>query len=322
MSSAGHPDAPRATDSRPVVVVTPNPAVDVTYTVDEQQLGVTQRVRSIARRPGGKGVNVASVLAALDVPTIQVLPLGGASGAWIGGSLRAAGFDVRVAPVSGDTRSTVTVVDDHQHPTLFAEAGPTITAREWVVLTAELRDALRLASHLVISGSFPPSTPDEVVETLVRAGVEAGVPVVVDVSGPALLAAARSGATIVKPNLDEAMTATGESDLESARTALLELGARTVVISRGADGLTSGDGDSAHDVPAVPGVTGNPTGAGDATTAALVAALRAGLPLPDALRRAAAAGAAAVLEPVAGAIDLEAFHRFLGSPPHPTGAPA
>lgn len=309
-------------ESRPVVIVTPNPAVDITYAVAEQQLGTTQRVQSVVRRAGGKGVNVARVLASLDIPTVQVLPLGGATGAWMQDSLRRAGMDVRVASLSGDTRSTVAVVDTAHHPTLYAEAGPSVSSREWAVLTAELRDAVRSASHLVISGSLPPGTPDAVVETLVRAGVEAGVPVIVDVSGPALLAAARARATILKPNLAEALEATGAADLDAARRALLALGARTVIISLGEHGLTASDGSHHHEVPAVPDITGNPTGAGDATTAGLVAALRAGSPVADALRTAAAAGAAAVLEPVAGAIDVAAFHRFLDHPLDPTGAPA
>jgi len=311
------PDQPaarlRSDETRSVVVVTPNPAVDITYEVDEQQIGTTQRVRSVVRRAGGKGVNVARVLDALDVPTVQVLPLGGSAGAWMRASLRHDGLDVRVATIADDTRSTVAVVDGRHHPTLLAEAGPAMSPREWAVLTAEVRDALRDASHLVVSGSLPPGTSDDVVATLVRAGVEVGVPVIVDVSGPALLAAARAGATILKPNLDEALEATGAADLTSARAELFALGAGTVVISRGADGLTAGDRGGHHEVLAVPGITGNPTGAGDATTAGLVAALRAGLPLAEALRTAAAAGAAAVLEPVAGAIDLAAFHRFLGS---------
>ncbi|OAN27288.1 hypothetical protein A4X17_08485 [Plantibacter sp. H53] len=299
---------------RRVVVVTPNPAVDITYTVAEQQLGVTQRVQSVVRRAGGKGVNVARVLESLDVPTLQVLPLGGASGTWLGDALAADDLPAQVVELRAETRSTVAVVDGIQHPTLYAEAGPAVTPEEWAALTTELRRSLHDASALVISGSLPPATPDSVVEALVRTGHDAGVPVIVDVSGTALLAAARAGATILKPNLDEALEATGAADLASARAALLALGARAVVISRGADGLTAGDADGAHEVPAVPGVSGNPTGAGDAATAGLVAALRAGATLPEALRTAAAAGAAAVLEPIAGAIDLAAFHRFIDAP--------
>lgn len=299
---------------RHVVVVTPNPAVDITYEVAEQQLGVTQRVRSVVRRAGGKGVNVARVLESLDVPTLQVLPLGGASGIWFANALSGDELPARVVELHGETRSTVAVVDGLLHPTLFAEAGPDLSAEEWDALSTELRRAVRGAGALVISGSLPPATPDSVVETLVRIGLDAGVPVIVDVSGSALLAAARAGATILKPNLDEATEATKTTDLASARAALLALGARTVVISRGAAGLTAGNADGTLEVPAVPGVSGNPTGAGDAATAGLVAALRAEEPLATALRTAAAAGAAAVLEPIAGAIDLAAFHRFLDTP--------
>ncbi|WP_285042930.1 hexose kinase [Plantibacter sp. LMC-P-059a] len=309
-------------DGGQVVIVTPNPAVDITYEVAQQEIGVTQRVHSVVRRAGGKGVNVARVLAALGVPTVQVLPLGGPSGSWLRTALEADGLPTRVVELAGETRSTVAVVDGHHHPTLFAEAGPVVTPEEWTAVTTELAHAVQGASMLVLSGSLPPNTPDTVVESIVRVGLDAGVPVVVDVSGPALLAAARAGATILKPNLEESLDATGTSTLTDARAALLALGAGTVVISRGADGLTAGDATAEHEVPAVPGVSGNPTGAGDAATAGLVAALRAGDTLPEALRTAAAAGAAAVLEPVAGSIDLDAFRSFLAPPARSTTGPS
>jgi tagatose 6-phosphate kinase len=59
-------------------------------------------------------------------------------------------------------------------------------------------------------------------------------------------------------------------------------------------------------------VAGNPTGAGDACTAVIAAAV-AGSPEPDwpvVLKSAVAASAAAVLTPVAGDIDLEAYRRW------------
>jgi tagatose 6-phosphate kinase len=82
------------------------------------------------------------------------------------------------------------------------------------------------------------------------------------------------------------------------------------VVSRGADGIAVHDAAGCTEVPAVPGVSGNPTGAGDAATAGLVAGLVRGLGLVDCLHIAAAAGAAAVLTPVAGEIDLAAYDRF------------
>jgi tagatose 6-phosphate kinase len=51
-------------------------------------------------------------------------------------------------------------------------------------------------------------------------------------------------------------------------------------------------------------VSGNPTGAGDAVTAALAAGLAANSSWPDALRDAVATSAAAVTMPAAGEVDL------------------
>ena len=48
-----------------ITAITPNPALDVTYEVDELLLHRTTRVRAVHERPGGKGVNVARVAAAL-----------------------------------------------------------------------------------------------------------------------------------------------------------------------------------------------------------------------------------------------------------------
>ncbi len=67
------------------------------------------------------------------------------------------------------------------------------------------------------------------------------------------------------------------------------------VLRRSGSDVHSPDGE-VH-VPAVAGVSGNPTGAGDAATAGLVLALVRGLPTVGALRWAAAFGAAAVLRP-------------------------
>ena len=296
-----------------IVVVTPNPAVDVTYRVDEQRIGTTQRVRRVERRPGGKGLNVARVLAAEDVVTHSVLPLGGASGTWMVDAVAALGLPVTVVSVPGETRSTITVVDDLAHPTMFGEPGPDVPARTWLRVDEAVRAAVHAAPDadaLVIAGSLPVGSPPDVVVPWITDALAAGALVVADLSGPALLAAADAGATICKPNRDELAEATGRTDERAGALDLLRRGAGTVVVSRGSAGIAAHTVDAVVEVPAVPGVTGNPTGAGDAATAGLVLALTRGAELATALRTAAAFGAAAVLRPVAGEIDHDAAHRF------------
>ncbi|MCS6548633.1 PfkB family carbohydrate kinase [Curtobacterium flaccumfaciens pv. flaccumfaciens] len=336
-----------------ILVVTPNPAVDVTYRVAEQRIGETQRVLEVQRRPGGKGLNVGRVLAATGVPTHAVLPLGGDGGHWIAHALDDLGLAHTDIAVRGATRTTVTVVDDLAHPTMFGEPGPVLSPGEWDTVTTAVETLLDgdggdggdvgdvgdtrgtadapPAAALVVSGSLPRDTDPTVVARWVTAARHRGVLSVVDCSGTALLAAASAGATVCKPNREELLEATGADDERSGALRLLGLGAAVVVVSRGSAGIAAHTAEHVLEVPAVPGVSGNPTGAGDAATAGLVGSLvAAGLPtlegsvsapgdatLLRALRSAAAHGAAAVLQPVAGAVDPADVQRFLSTPPAP-----
>jgi 1-phosphofructokinase family hexose kinase len=313
-----------------ILIVTPNPAVDVTYRVARQRVGTTQRVLDVARRPGGKGLNVGRVLDAVGIPSRAVLPLGAAAGRWIADGLDALGLAHVDIAVTGETRTTVTVVDDVEHPTMFGEPGPEVTTDEWIAVTDVIGQQLDGdVEFLVVSGSLPHRADPGVVADWVAAARMRGVPSLVDCPGGALLAAADAGATICKPNRDELLEATGADDERSGALQLLDRGAGTVVVSRGADGLAAHTRTGVTEVRAVPGVSGNPTGAGDAATAGLLAALLRGsadgptspttpTPTPStprvdhaALRSAAAFGAAAVLRPVAGEVDVDAVRRFL-----------
>jgi len=294
-----------------VVVVTPNPAIDVTYGVADQITGESHRVLTVERRPGGKGINVARALLALGHEPVNVLPLGGGAGDWIAAELAGLGLAASVTPVAGLTRTCVAVTDPHGHPTVYNEPGPAVSAAEWDTLLADTARLLADCSMLVVSGSLPAGTDAAVIARLVAVAKAANVPVLLDVSGASLTAAARAGADILKPNAQELLEATGASSLDAAVDIVRALGADLVVVSRGTEGLVATDDEGSYAVPAVTGVSGNPTGAGDAATAGLAAALLDGLPVSDALAWAAALGAAAVLRPVAGEVDLDAFHRFL-----------
>lgn len=295
-----------------VVVLTPNPAIDVTYRVAEQVIGDTVRVLAVVRRAGGKGINVVRVLKTLGVEATAVQPLGGASGEWMRAQLEADGVRQVSITTAVETRTTVAVVDDSAHPTLLAEAGSPLDAATWRALTDAIAEQCEPGGFLVIAGSLPPETSSESVTALVAAGRAAGASVLVDSSGPALLAAAAAGADIIKPNAAEVLEATGAESLAAGLTQLLGLGAGCVIVSRGRDGLLLAAAEASGEIvltqPGVPGVSGNPTGAGDAATAGLVSALVGGSSVRDAMRRAAVVGAAAVLAPEAGAIDPDVLH--------------
>ncbi len=92
---------------------------------------------------------------------------------------------------------------------------------------------------------------------------------------------------------------------------LLESGAAAAVITDGAAGMVAATPDGVWRAMPVERVRGNPTGAGDACTAVVAAAVATGnKDWPAVLRSAVAASAAAVLTPVAGDIDLDAYRRW------------
>ena len=173
------------------------------------------------------------------------------------------------------------------------------------------------ARVLVISGSLPPGIPRDALPDLIRLGRDAGVTVIADTSGPALLAAADAGASVLKPNEHELRDATGLDDPVDGARELIRRGAGLVLLSLGADGMLAVSATASGDVSVLharldEALAGNPTGAGDAGVAACAVLMDAGIHDPaQILRRATAWSAAAVLEPLAGSIhpswaDLEA----------------
>jgi len=104
----------------------------------------------------------------------------------------------------------------------------------------------------------------------------------------------------VKPNAHEIASATGIHDPLEGAAALIERGAKAVVVSLGADGMCVVTADQTLRAKPTRTISGNPTGAGDAGVAALAAGLAFSNSWEDRLRQAVAVSAAAVAHPLAG----------------------
>ncbi|SED93173.1 tagatose 6-phosphate kinase [Ruania alba] len=289
--------------------------MDVTYAVPHLNHGEVHRVQQVTDSAGGKGVNVARVLAGLGREVSCSGFLAGVMGEHLQDLLDADQVEQAWTLVAGETRRTVTIVDDDgvQGATLFNEPGPTVTARDWDRLTRAVLAGLDGAGVLVISGSTPPGTSDGDLPALVRAAVGRGIPVIVDTSGPALLAVAAEEPVVLKPNVDEVREATGIDDPIAAARDLIDRGAGAVLVSCGSQGvlLVTADGAWRARPPEV--ITGNATGAGDAAVAALAMAVAdgaRGADLAAHLPAVVALSAAAVLMPTAGAADHDAYDRM------------
>nr|WP_206448376.1 hexose kinase [Agrococcus sp. KRD186] len=291
-----------ASTSAPILCVTTNPAIDITYTMDELRIGTSHRVETGLACAGGKGVNVARVLHQHDEPTIVIAPIGGPVRVLFVHDLDRSGIAHRLVEVDSPTRRTTAIVTP-AGTTNLNERGEAISAGDWDRLLQIVRAEAPAARVVVSSGSLPPQTPGSFCASVVEAAIAAGKPVIIDVGGEQLRQAMAAGATAVKPNRHELFDAMGGTDPLDAARRLAANGTGAVFASLDVEGMLAvlPDGRAWHaQLDHV--LDGNPTGAGDAAVAALALAIAEGATLEEQLARATAWSGAAVLAPQAGSI--------------------
>ncbi|WP_329281378.1 1-phosphofructokinase family hexose kinase [Streptomyces sp. NBC_00691] len=295
-----------------ILTVTLNTAVDLTYRVPALTPHASHRVTQVIERPGGKGLNVARVLAALGHETVATGFAGGATGAVLREQLAATPVRDELVETAGPTRRTVAIVDTATGDTTqLNEPGPTVTAAEWAVFRTRFTALLDGAEGVALCGSLPPGIHVGAYAELVRLARTAGVPVLLDTSGEPLRRGIAARPDLVKPNADELAQLTGTRDPLRATREARGRGARTVVSSLGPDGLLAATPEGLWRAAPPAAVKGNPTGAGDSAVAGLLSGLVENAPWPDRLSRAVALSAATVLSPVAGEFDATAYEELL-----------
>lgn len=284
-----------------IVTVTLNPSLDRTIELDHLDPGHVQRVTAARLDPGGKGVNVARALLANGVDALAVVPIAGVDGDQLVGLLEHEGVDVAVVRIAGHTRSNIAIAEADGTVTKLNEPGAPLSADDLEGLAGKVLEAASPGSWVVLCGSLPPGVPVDTYASLARQFSAAGLRVAVDTSGPAFRAAVAAGPELVKPNAEELAEAVGHplhsrSDVVAAARELQDLGARTVLVSLGAEGaVLVDDGVVAGESPvAEPRST---VGAGDAFLAGFLAGEHAGAWHREAFAEALAWGAAAVRLP-------------------------
>jgi 1-phosphofructokinase len=282
-----------------ILTLTLNPSLDRTIEIPELVRGEMVRAGATRLDPGGKGVNVARALAAHKLPTCAVVPRGGPEGRQLTELLEEEGIDVCAVPVTGHTRSNVSLVEPDGSVTKINEPGCELVSDDLERIVKAVLDTTATADWVVASGSLPPGVPDTFYRDLGRRLTERGVRFAVDTSGPALTAALDAHPALVKPNRDELAEFAG-FPIDSigaavrAAEAMLAAGADTVLASLGADGAvlvgTQGEdqGVRCGESPVDHGVS--TVGAGDAMLAGFLAGGVTGVdPLVEALSWGAAA---------------------------------
>jgi ribokinase len=265
---------------------------DITVVTERRpDAGETVLGRSVATASGGKGANQAVAAARAGARVAMVGCVGAdAAGEQLLAGLRAVGVDTARVRVLDDAPSgtALIVVDDAGENSIVVVSGA----------NARLA-AVDVDAALAGGGARAPvvlaqlEVPEEAVAAAARG---AGRFVLNASPARTLPRAVLAAADPLVVNAGEAAALTGapDDDVDALARAVLALGARSVVITRGAGGAlwASGDDTIAHPAPRVRVV--DTTGAGDVFAGTLAARLARGARPDDALAAAVEAGAAAV----------------------------
>ncbi|NYD72859.1 1-phosphofructokinase family hexose kinase [Leifsonia soli] len=293
-----------------IVTLTANPSLDRSVTLDAPLLaGEVQSALGAREDAGGKGINVARVIAAAGVPALAVLPL--ADDDPFGVALHAAGVATRPVPIHGHARANLTITDPAGVTTKLNLPGTVLEPAESAALVAAVVDACEGAEWLVLAGSLPPGAADDLYVTVIRAVRDRWLgdapKIAVDTSGDALRAAVFDGhPDLIKPNELELaeLTGTEQPDADDLIDAVLAV-ARPLVpdtvgaalITLGAHGsvLVTADGAFVAEAPRI--TVRSTVGAGDSALAGYLLADRAGADPADRLVDAVRYGSAAASLP-------------------------
>ncbi len=297
--------------------VTFNPSIDYVVRLGELKQGKINRASSEYVFAGGKGVNVAVMLANLGHRCRALGFTAGFTGTAIEQMLISHGCDTDFIRLK-EGNSRINVKIKAQEESEINGQGPAIPAEAIEYLFSKL-ERLDEEDTLVLAGSVPNSLSGDIYAAITSRLKEKGVKVVVDASGKLLVGVLKNSPYLIKPNHHELGDIFGKKlrskeDVVTCAKAVQGLGARNVLVSMAGEGAVFvGEDGSNLSVASPAGEVVNSVGAGDSMVAGFLAGLEEGKGFDECLRLGAAAGSAtAFTEWIADKEQVYALYDSMG----------
>lgn len=258
-----------------IYTVTFNPSLDYIVSVKDFKLGLTNRTESDKLLPGGKGINVSTVLRNLGIESTALGFVAGFTGDEIVRRLEQMGVKNGFLKIE-DGYTRINVKLKSVEGTEINGCGPYISKEKVEKLMTQL-NSLGKDDVLFLSGSIPASMPDDAYQKIMEGLKGKEVLTIVDATQDLLLKVLPYHPFLIKPNNHELGDIFGvklntREEVVPYGKKLQEMGAQNVLISMAGEGavLIAADGNI-YDVSAPRGKLVNSVGAGDSMVAGFMA---------------------------------------------------
>lgn len=279
-----------------IYTITFNPALDYIVSVEDFQMGMTNRTTEETMLPGGKGINVSIVLKNLGFDSTALGFTAGFTGEEIKRRLEETGCSSQFITIP-QGMSRINLKLKSADGTEINGMGPDIDPESMQKLMGQL-DTLQPKDILVLAGSIPNSISNSIYKEIMERLAAKDILVVVDATKELLVNVLENRPFLIKPNNHELGEIFGvklkrrEEAVPYARK-LQEMGARNVLVSMAGEGAVLADenGDI-WESPAPEGKLVNGVGAGDSMVAGFLAGWLKSGDYRQAFRMGVAAGSA------------------------------
>ena len=258
-----------------IYTITFNPALDYIAQVENFEIGQINRTKTEKILPGGKGLNVSTVLKNLGLENTALGFIAGFTGKELKRKIEEYGIETDFVEVkNGITRINVKISSKEE--TALNGNGPEISEEELQQLLEKI-ERIQENDIVILAGNVPKCIKNDIYEIICNKLEKNGVTFIVDSTRELLINVLKYKPFLIKPNKDELQETfnvkinTNEQIVEYAKK-LQEMGAQNVLISLGGEGaiLITKEGKEYYK-QAPKGQVVNTVGAGDSMVAGFIA---------------------------------------------------
>lgn len=302
-----------------ILTVTMNPSVDISYPIEHLKIDTVNRVASVSKTAGGKGLNVTRVLKLLGNDPIATGVVGGYLGEYIQEKLNEEDILHQFSIISGETRNSIAILHDDGKQTEILESGPTLTKKDQESFLLLFQQLVKKVDLVTISGSLPNGLTEDFYRKLLDDAKIQQLPVFLDTSNRYLSNALKHSnkPTLIKPNLEELnellQTSYKSNETEKIKHLLLHPLFKEipyVIITLGKSGAIAKLQNEVYQATIPVIQAKNPVGSGDATIAGFAHAYHQKKSPEEMLKTGMTTGILNAMETETGKINPEYFEEI------------